>query len=485
MPKAEEYEIEETEEDPEEETDDIEIHGKKYKDKIDGLTEENEKFQADLENQAMVIEALKAPPQLIADVYQVHKDGTAIVVVDNKFYRVRFHPDLKGKLEPEMTVSLHRNSLSITQIIDPLEGGLIAKVIETLPDQRVKVAQRGDEYIIRTRKTVAKGDTVIVNPSVSIISENLGRQSTRFLLEQVHETPWTSIGGLDTVIEKVRETIETPFAHPDLYEMMRKRMPKGMLLYGPPGCGKTLMATAIAYNLQQITGGGTTAGCFLRINGPEILDKYVGESEQTIRELFASAREEAATNNHPVIIFIDEAESILKTRGTGISTDIYDSIVPQFLAEMDGMAKNKNILVILATNRQELIDPAILRPGRIDLKMEIPRPDARGTREIYSIYLQELPYDKEVRKNAEQSGRQPHDYLAEVMATWIFRDRPEGEYEDISGATIENSIERAKGYAIKRAIHDKTKKPELGHGDLVTGWEEQSIETEKLGGNKK
>ncbi|MBU1198641.1 MAG: AAA family ATPase [Nanoarchaeota archaeon] len=449
------------------------------------LRERVSKLEEEIADQEEIIKSLSLPPLRKGIITEVF-DKKVEVIVGNQTYEVSYNPRMKDKLQRGKSVSLN-NNYAIVDVSDPRKEGNVVVVSEVLDNNRVKVNINGNQTILYGNNGAKRGDCVVIDDSESVVLDNLGKQNKRFTLEGVPEIPWSKVGGLDHIIETIKDVIETPFLHKDLYKKYNKRVPKGVLLYGPPGCGKTLVAKAMAYNLAKSIAartGNNQNGYFLNIKGPEILNKYVGASEETIRQIFASARDKSSETNEPVVIFIDEAESVFKRRGSGISTDIYDSIVPQFLAEMDGLDSNYNVVLVMATNREDMIDPAVLRPGRIDRKLEIPRPNDKGAKQIYDIYLKDMPFNRELRKAAKKAGFPEVDYLSSegvkklfsdesVLALMEFYDQTSEpvRYKNlVSGAIIEASVQRAADYAIKREIgngkgnsHDKG----LGLSDLL------------------
>ena len=278
-------------------------------------------------------------------------------------------------------------------------------------------------------------------------------QQTELALSASADVSYADIGGLDEQIEAIHDAVELPFAHPELYHNYQLRPPKGVLLYGPPGCGKTLIAKAVARSLAERSGDNGKS-YFLNVKGPELLNKYVGETERQIRVIFDRARE-LAEEGRPVVVFFDEMESIFRTRGSGVSSDMETTVVPQLLTELDGVEGLDNVIVIGATNREELIDPAILRPGRLDVKIRVHRPDRAGSRDIFARYItDELPL------------AEPAADLIDIAVEQLFTDKPFVEltlvdgstevlhYRDfVSGAMIANIVDRAKKNAIKDQIH--------------------------------
>jgi proteasome-associated ATPase len=288
------------------------------------------------------------------------------------------------------------------------------------------------------------------------------------VLEEVPDVTYDQVGGLEDQIEQIRDAVELPFLHRDLFAEYHLSPPKGILLYGPPGCGKTLIAKAVANSIAKKLGhltGREVKSFFLHVKGPELLNKYVGESERQIREVFKKAKDKAQ-EGMPVIVFFDEMDSLFRTRGTGISSDVESTIVPQFLAEIDGVERLRNVIVIGASNRQDLIDPAVLRPGRLDVKIRIDRPDRRAAKEIFSKYLSlDLPYSLPDGRGAV--GEVVPNLIAEVVdqmysasednkfleVTYANGEKEILYFKDFaSGALIEGVVARAKKYAIKRTI---------------------------------
>ena len=322
--------------------------------------------------------------------------------------------------------------------------------------------------------TLRSGDTVLLDPRSGLLLERLERPEVEELvLEEVPDISYDDVGGLDTQIEMIMDAVELPFLHQALFAEYRLPAPKGILLYGPPGCGKTLIAKAVANSLSkkvsEVTGRPAARSYFLNIKGPELLNKYVGETERQIRQVFQRAREKSE-EGVPVIVFFDEMESLFRTRGTGISSDMESTIVPQLLAEIDGVETLKNVIVIGASNREDLIDPAILRPGRLDVKIKIERPNESAATSIFGRYLTaDLPLsedevaglgggdrDKAVRLMIERTVEvmyQTDEMNQFLEVTYQNGDKEIMYFKDFSsGAMIENIVRRAKKLAIKRLI---------------------------------
>jgi len=359
------------------------------------------------------------------------------------------------------------------------ETGELVTVKELLENNLAVVMARADDQRVieladPLRKTHLRvGDQLTVDSrSGMAVSRVQLTDMQSLVLEEVPEISYSDIGGLNSQIEAIKDSVELPFAHPELYREHGLSAPKGILLYGPPGCGKTLIAKAVAHSLAQRVverkEGTSTRSYFLNIKGPELLDKYVGETERHIRLIFARAREKAL-HGDPVVVFFDEMEALFRTRGTGVSSDVETTIVPQLLAEIDGVERLDNVIVIGASNREDMIDPAILRPGRLDVKIKIRRPDAQGATEIFSKYLTtDLPlHETELaadHNNSDATIRRMIDStVAEMYSTERINEFLEVTYvtgqseilyfkDFASGAVIHNIVDRAKKHAIKALI---------------------------------
>ena len=318
------------------------------------------------------------------------------------------------------------------------------------------------------------GDTAMLDPKAGLLLERLPRPEVQDLvLEEIPDVTYEDVGGLDHQIELIVDAVELPFLHQDLFAEYDLPAPKGILLYGPPGCGKTLIAKAVANSLAnkvaEVSGDIEARSYFLNIKGPELLNKYVGETERQIRLVFQRAREKSE-QGWPVIVFFDEMESLFRTRGTGISSDIESTIVPQLLAEIDGVETLRNVIVIGASNREDLIDPAILRPGRLDVKIKIERPDATAAAQIFARYLVgDLPIDEDSVETTGGGDRNKaalamidetvsEMYSAEERNRFLEVTYQNGDKEILyfrdfaSGAMVENIVRRGKKLAIKRQL---------------------------------
>jgi proteasome-associated ATPase len=372
-------------------------------------------------------------------------------------------------------------------------GGPIVKISEVLEDGRLRVSMdsqgmqsrvvyRGENLLDEPLKS---GSEVRMEPNFKVALEYFAaKETTDYFLEEVPVIPWNKIGGQEEAISVIKDAIELPLLYPDLFTRFGKRPLKGILLFGPPGCGKTLIGKATAYNLTQeyrARTGRDVKEYFMYINGPKILNMWLGESERQVREIFAQAREKSK-EGHLVFIFIDEAESLLRTRSSGRWLNISNTIVPQFCAEMDGLVSLENVVVMLTSNRPDYIDPAILRPERIDRKVKVVRPDRRSTHEIYKIYLGDVPLDPALLREHKGDCTAALDETVDRITEYTFRREPEMEFLEVflrngsseilywkdlvSGALIKSVVERAKDFAIKRSIALRSDQEGLGLDDL-------------------
>ena len=416
------------------------------------------------------VEKLTQPPSAYGVVVGKNDDGTVDVSTSGRKMRVTLHPDVdidtvergaEVALNESYNVILARRPEVVGEVVtikDLLEDGVRAVIVGRADEERVcELADALRGVHLRS------GDTVRFDPRTGMLLEKLPRPEVEdLLLEEVPDISYADIGGLDTQIEQIADAVELPFLYADLFAEHRLPAPKGILLYGPPGCGKTLIAKAVANSLAKKvaakTGDEKGRSYFINIKGPELLNKYVGETERQIRLVFQRAREKSE-EGWPVIVFFDEMDSMFRTRGSGISSDMESTIVPQLLAEIDGVEGLRNVIVIGATNREDLIDPAILRPGRLDVKIKIERPTAEAAKAIFGRYLtDELPIaageliESMIDATVAEMYRDDEDNRF-LEVTYQNGDKEILYFKDFSsGAMIENIVRRAKKLAIKRVI---------------------------------
>ncbi len=431
------------------------------------------------------VDKLTQPPAAYGTFLGGNDDGSVDVFSGGRKMRVSLHPELDvDSLQKGQEVVLN-DSLNIVLARGPEGSGEVVTLKEVLEDGRralivgradeERVVELGEQLLLdRDRVRLRSGDTLLMDSRTGLLLEKLPRPEVEELvLEEVPDIEYEDVGGLDRQIEDIKDAVELPFLYRELFGDYHLPAPKGILLYGPPGCGKTLIAKAVANSLSkkvsQVTGKPAARSYFLNIKGPELLNKYVGETERQIRLVFQRAREKSE-EGVPVIVFFDEMDSLFRTRGSGISSDMESTIVPQLLAEIDGVESLKNVIVIGASNREDLIDPAILRPGRLDVKIKIERPDEPAAEKIFACYLtSSLPLDdSEVRNLGGGDPEKAVRAMIERTVGAMYATTDENRFLEItyqsgekdvmffkdfsSGAMIENIVRRAKKLAIKRQI---------------------------------
>jgi len=478
---------------------------------LDQATKQNEKLVTTLQEAKAQIEALRAevekltaPPSTYAIFSSLNQDGTGNVYVSGRKMKVSLHPSIQSKgLRKGQEVILNEalNVIEargfdvqgeVVRLKDMLEGN---RALVTLHFDEEKVAELGDPLLA---ERLSVGDHLLFDPRSGCVIEKLPKsEAEELVLEEVPDVDYTRIGGLQHELEQVRDAVELPFLHPHLFAEYQLSAPKGVLLYGPPGCGKTLIAKAVANSIAKKLGhltGKEVRSYFLHVKGPELLNKYVGESERQVREVFKKAKERAADGN-PVIVFFDEMDALFRTRGTGISSDIESTIVPQFLSEIDGVERLRNVIVIGASNRQDLIDPAVLRAGRLDVKVKVGRPDAVAARDIFSKYVgTNLPFDEEELKRHGGDIKALVEHVTDLTVGAMYATSEENKFIEVtyangekeilyfkdfaSGALIEGIVSRAKKYAVKRAIAQEGRG--LRSEDLIRAIREEFKEHEDL-----
>jgi proteasome-associated ATPase len=450
------------------------------------------------------VDKLCAPPSTYGVHLSVNEDGTVNILSQGRKVKVNLHPSIKADtLKPGQELVLNEG-LNVVETAGYEIQGDVVILKEQLDEERALVTLRADEEkvaIIADPLRLLRlktGDHLLMDAKSGYLLEKLPKSEVDDLaLEEVPDIGYDNIGGLGTQIETIRDAVELPYLYADYYKEHKLTPPKGVLLYGPPGCGKTMIAKAVAANLAQKISekkGEKIKGFFLNVKGPELLNKYVGETERKIREIFIKAKEKAS-EDVPVVVFFDEMDALFRTRGTGISSDVETTIVPQLLAEIDGVEGLKNVIVIGASNRQDLIDPAILRPGRLDVKIKIERPDQAAALDIFNKYL-----TTDIPISASETQAHGGDMQAAVDAmitqtieamynlseenrflevTYANGDKEVLYFKDFSsGAMIESIVRRAKKLALKRYIAKGEKGITLD--DVLTAVREEFKENEDL-----
>ena len=477
------------------------------------VTAQNDRLAATLREAREQIVALKEeidrlaqPPSGFGVFLKSYDDGTVDVFTGGRKLRVAVSPEVEVEnLNVGQEVMLNE-ALNVVRAMEYESVGEVVMLKELMDDgeRALVIGHTDDERVVRIAEplrgsVMRAGDSLLLEPRSGIVYERIPKiEVEELILEEVPDIDYEDIGGLGRQIDQIRDAIELPYLHADLFREHELRPPKGVLLYGPPGCGKTLIAKAVANSLAKEvarkTGGAEGKSYFLNIKGPELLNKYVGETERHIRLVFQRAREKASEGT-PVIVFFDEMDSLFRTRGSGVSSDVENTIVPQLLSEIDGVESLENVIVIGASNREDMIDPAILRPGRLDVKIKIERPDAESARDIFSKYLTaKLPLhaddlaehgDDPARTVEEMIQRAVERMYAEteenrfLEVTYANGDKEVLYFRDFnSGAMIQNIVDRAKKMAIKDFLETGAKGLRVQH--LLTACMDEFKENEDL-----
>ncbi|MFJ1612537.1 proteasome ATPase [Streptomyces sp. NPDC088249] len=463
-----------------------------------GVSAQNERLANTLREARDQIVALKEevdrlaqPPAGFGVFLQGNEDGTCDIFTGGRKLRVNVSPSVElDDLRRGQEVMLNE-ALNVVDAMEFERAGDIVTLKEILEDgeRALVIGHTDEERVVRLAEplldaTIRPGDALLLESRSSYVYEVVPKSEVEELvLEEVPDIDYDKIGGLGDQIELIRDAVELPYLHPDLFKEHELRPPKGILLYGPPGCGKTLIAKAVANSLAkkvaEVTGQPAGKSYFLNIKGPELLNKYVGETERHIRLVFQRAREKAGEGT-PVIVFFDEMESLFRTRGSGVSSDVENTIVPQLLAEIDGVEGLENVIVIGASNREDMIDPAILRPGRLDVKIKIERPDAEAAKDIFAKYLTpSLPlHSDDLAEHTGSKEAATHAMIQSVVermyteseenrfleVTYANGDKEVLYFKDFnSGAMIQNIVDRAKKMAIKDFLDQGQKGLRVSH----------------------
>lgn len=452
------------------------------------------------------VEKLTMPPSAYGTYLGKNEDGTVDIFSAGRKMRVALHPELESlELRRGQEIVLNE-SLSVVLARGPETQGEVVIFKELLADgRRALIVGRADEERVCELADeliglkIRAGEHILMEGRSGLLVERIPRPEVEELvLEEVPDVTYDDVGGLDSQIEMIKDAVELPYLYADLFAAHQLQAPKGILLYGPPGCGKTLIAKAVANSLAkrvaEKTGDESTRSYFLNVKGPELLNKYVGETERQIRLIFERAREKSE-EGVPVIVFFDEMDSLFRTRGTGISSDIESTIVPQLLAEIDGVESLRNVIVIGASNREDLIDPAILRPGRLDVKIKIERPNQQSAKQIFLQYLTaDLPLSAEELRRADDDRTLCISGMIERAVETMYSVDDENRFLEVtyqngdkellyfkdfsSGAMIENIVRRAKKLSIKRQIDGG--EPGIGTQDLLDSIRQEFREHEDL-----
>jgi len=487
---------------------------------LTSVTSQNERLASTLREARDQIVALKEevdrlaqPPSGFGIFLAARDDSTADVFTGGRKMRVNVSPNVElEELRPGQEVVLNEAlNIVIAQGYETVGEVVMLKELLADGERALVISHADEERIVRLAsplldQVLRAGDSLLLEPRSGYVYERIPKAEVEeLILEEVPDIAYTDIGGLTTQIEQIRDAIELPYLHADLFREHQLRPPKGVLLYGPPGCGKTLIAKAVANSLaKQVQAKAAAAvdgeqpaegkSFFLNIKGPELLNKYVGETERHIRLVFQRAREKAS-EGMPVIVFFDEMDSIFRTRGSGVSSDVENTIVPQLLSEIDGVEGLENVIVIGASNREDMIDPAILRPGRLDVKIKIERPDAEAARDIFSKYVtKDLPLhpddltehggsvtatvDEMIQRTVERMYSESEENRF-LEVTYANGDKEVLYFKDFnSGAMIENIVARAKQMAIKQFLETGQKGIRVAH--LLAACVDEFSENEDL-----
>lgn len=477
-----------------------------FQERIRGIQQEALRIHAEMEEQ---IEKLTSPANRIGTLLGLPKEDIARVIIGGSEYYANIDPELKPDTLKKGFSVLLNDAFVVVGELGYNDAGPIVTIADVLPDGRLRVGQEPNlQSVILERSAdlaevkLKPGDEIRIDTNSRVALEQMAaKDSDDYALEAVPNIPWSKVGGLEETIQRIKDTIELPVLHPELFERFQYSAPKGFLLHGPPGCGKTLIGKATAYNLTErlrIETKQDVEGCFLHIKGPEILNMWLGESERKVREIFQVAREKREEGKL-AFVFIDEAESILGTRRALRSHSISNTLVPMFCAEMDGIESLQDVVIILATNRPDLIDPAILRPGRIDRKIKVTRPNADAAKDIFRIYLTpELPISPDLLLDQGEPQVIPAekavtDLIAQVVDE-MFREDEDNRFLEValrsgrrdilyrghlcSGAIIESIVQRAKESALKRAIRHPEKETGISRADLLDALNAEYHESE-------